>query len=170
VAADACGTSKKFATQRLTYLEQNQSSWNARFWGQPRFSARGLHFFWKNGMDHGTAAARSCSRNNLLTICFFITSEIILRHIRRVIFACGSSRHTRFCCSVPLWISRKQKNRGCLIQRRIRGRALCLKAKGQKSVSLPNYSKLLTPTPTKRKRCFWPSRRAEAGATLRIAN
>jgi hypothetical protein len=36
------------------------------------FSTR-VAFFLENGMDHGTAAARSCSRNNQLTICFFIT-------------------------------------------------------------------------------------------------
>jgi hypothetical protein len=74
VAADACGTSKNLQRKGLLAGAEPEFLECEILEATETFSTR-VAFFWKNGMDHGMAAARSCSRNYRLTICFFLTLE-----------------------------------------------------------------------------------------------
>jgi hypothetical protein len=71
VAADACGTSKKYAHRFAGGTEAEFL--NCEILEATAIFITRVAFFWENRITRGKAAVRSCSHNNRLTICFFIT-------------------------------------------------------------------------------------------------
>jgi len=85
VAADACETSKKYAHR---FADRTEAEFlDCEILEATAIFITRVAFFLENGIERGKAAVRSCSHNNRLTICFFITigndfASLVTYHFR----------------------------------------------------------------------------------------